>query len=280
MDFAAEFPHDVPVTIAPGVRRITAANPSPFTGPGTNSYVLGDPAWAIIDPGPNLPAHLIALLACAPRARWCFVTHTHPDHSPLAMQYCAASGAQPVGRAPPGDGRQDLSFLPQLRPERDQDFVAPDGTRLISIDTPGHASNHVCYFLPARGLLFTGDHILDSVSPVILSPDGDMAAYLDALRRLKGYPLAAIAPGHGRLQTEPQKIIDGLIAHRLEREAKVLRELRSLASATTDQLLPSVYADVKPEVMSLARHSLEAHLIKLANERVIARRGDVWHAAS
>ena len=278
MDFNSEFPHDVPVAIAAGVRRITAANPSPFTGPGTNSYVLGDPAWAIIDPGPNLEAHLAALLICAPRARWCFVTHTHPDHSPLAMRYCASSGALPIGRAPPNDGRQDTSFVAQIRPERDQQFHAPNGTVLTSIDTPGHASNHVCYFLQNLGLLFTGDHILDTVSPVILSPDGDMTAYLEALRRLKRYPLAAIAPGHGRLQTDPSGIIDGLIAHRLQREAQVLRELRALAKATTDELLPRVYFDVKPEVMGLARHSLEAHLIKLANEGVIVRGGEVWHA--
>ena len=275
-----EFPHDLPVGIAPGVRRVTAANPSPFTGPGTNGYVLGDPAWAIIDPGPASEAHLQALLAAAPRARWCFVTHTHADHSPLAMRYCAHSGAIPVGVAPPGDGRQDLSFNPQVSPRRDQLFDAGDGRTLLAIDTPGHASNHVCYLLQGAGVLFSGDHILDSVSPVILSPDGNMAHYLDSLRRLKRYPLQSIAPGHGRLQSNPFAVIDGLIAHRLQREARVLSELRNLSSATTEELLPRVYDDVKPEVMGLARHSLEAHLIKITDEGSAERHGAVWHARS
>lgn len=274
----SEFPVDVPVVIAPGVRRLTAPNASAFTGPGTNTYVLGDPAWAIIDPGPAIGSHLQALQAIAPHARWCFVTHTHPDHSPLAMRYCAASGAVPVGLAPPGDGRQDTGFAPQMSPRRDALFESGDGTALVAIDTPGHASNHVCYLLRDQGVLFSGDHILDGVSPVILSPDGDMAAYLQSLRRLRAYPLASIAPGHGRLLQEPLSVIDALIAHRLQREAQVLAELRRAVQASTDELLPRVYFDVSPAVIGLARHSLEAHLIKLADEGAIDRHGGIWHA--
>ena len=273
-----EFPYGEAVLLAPQLRRITAPNASPLTGPGTNTYVLGDPAWAIIDPGPVIDSHLAALLAVAPRARWCFVTHTHGDHSPLTERFCAATGAVPVGRPPPTDGRQDMSFVPSVQPLRDQLFTGPAGIALRAIDTPGHASNHVCYLLEPLGMLFSGDHVLDGVSPVILSPDGDMAQYLEALRRLLGYPLASIAPAHGRVLSEPAQVIQALIAHRLQREAKVLRVLRSVGSATTDGLLPGVYDDVNPAMHVMARHSLEAHLIKLQRDAVIRRDAERWHA--
>ncbi len=275
---ANEFPPGVAVDVAPGVRRITAPNASPLTGPGTNCFVLGDPAWAIIDPGPVIESHLRSIVAAAPAAHWCFVTHTHPDHSPLAPRYCAASGAVPVGLPPPQDGRQDVTFAPQRRPRRDERFAGAKGVSLRVIDTPGHASNHVCYLLEPLGLLFSGDHVLDGVSPVILAPDGDMTQYLDSLRRLLQYPLVSIAPGHGRVLHDPATVINALIDHRLHREAKVLREVRSAGSASTDALLPRVYADVDASLFALARHSLEAHLIKLERDALIRREADLWHA--
>jgi glyoxylase-like metal-dependent hydrolase (beta-lactamase superfamily II) len=274
-----DFPPGQAVQVAPQLRRITAPNASPLTGPGTNSYVLGDPAWAIVDPGPAIESHLAALIAAAPQARWCFVTHTHGDHSPLAGRFCAATGAIAVGLPAPGDGRNDRTFAPGLLPVRDQIFDAPDGTRLRAIDTPGHASNHVCYVLEPAGMLFSGDHVLDGVSPVILAPDGDMGHYLEALRRLQTYPLASIAPGHGRVLPEPARVIEALIAHRLGREAKVLRELRAMISASSDALLPRVYDDVPPAMHVMARYSLEAHLIKLERDGAIRGAAGVWHAS-
>jgi glyoxylase-like metal-dependent hydrolase (beta-lactamase superfamily II) len=284
---STEFPPHVPVTLATGLRRITSGNASPFTGPGTNSYVLGDPAWAIVDPGPQNDLQLEALLQAAPRARWCFVTHTHGDHSPLARRYCEASGAQAVGLPPPNDGRQDALFQPAVMPAHNQRFsvssqassAALAEASIIAIHTPGHASNHVCYLLADSGILFSGDHVLDGVSPVILAPDGDMADYLAALRLLQTYPLQAIAPGHGRLLSDPQSVLAALIEHRLQREAQVLNELRKIKQGSTDELLPLVYADVHQALLPLARCSLDAHLIKLERDGTIGRAAGLWNAS-
>lgn len=267
------------VPIAPGVARLVAPNASPLTGPGTNCYLLGEPVRAVIDPGPADAAHLAAIRAAAPALDAIIVTHSHPDHSPAARPLAAATGAPIIGLPAPADGRQDTSYMPDRQPVRNECIViAGTGLTLRAIDTPGHASNHVCYLLEERGLLFSGDHVLDGVTPVILAPDGDMAAYLDSLRRLLGYALRAIAPGHGRVLPEPQRVIEGVIAHREQREAKVVAVLGRLCTATPEELLAGVYDDVSPALHWLARFSLQAHLIKLETEGRCHRHDDHWHA--
>jgi glyoxylase-like metal-dependent hydrolase (beta-lactamase superfamily II) len=246
-----------------------------MTGPGTNTYLLGDPPFAVIDPGPSTAAHLAAIRREAPALELIFVTHTHADHSSGAKALAAATGAQLIGRSPPRDGRQDESFVPHSQPHRDQCFPLACGT-LRAIDTPGHASNHVCYLLEDEALLFTGDHVLDGVTPVIMPPDGDMAAYLEALRRLKSYAPRAIAPGHGNIIRSPVAAIDALIAHRERRETKVVAALAKVGAGSLDDLMPLVYDDVRPELRKLARLSLEAHLIKLAREGRCAIEGNSW----
>jgi glyoxylase-like metal-dependent hydrolase (beta-lactamase superfamily II) len=273
----AELTPGMMVTIARGVRRLVAPNPSPLTGAGTNTYLIGEPPIAVLDPGPAIPVHLEAIASSVTRLETVFVTHTHPDHSPGASRLAARTGARLVGRSPPSDGRQDESFVSDHEPARDERFEV-GGLHLRAIDTPGHASNHVCYLLEEEGLLFSGDHVLDGVTPVILAPDGDMAAYLEALRRLKTYGLRAIAPGHGRILSQPREVIDGVIAHRERRERKVLASLEALRRATLEQLLPRVYDDVRAELHELARFSLEAHLIKLEREGRCARQGACWLA--
>lgn len=277
------------VPIAPGVQRLVAPNASLMTGPGTNSYVLGDPPLAVLDPGPNDPSHLERLRQAAPRLSFIFVTHTHVDHSSGARSLAEATGAVIVGLPPPADGRQDVTCIPAVQPAQDELFTLPlnhaapsspaaEHIRLRAIHTPGHASNHVCFLLEGSQLLFSGDHVLDGVTPVILPPDGDMAAYIASLERLKTYAPKAIAPGHGRVLTEPLATIDGVIAHRARREAKVLAVLSAHDRATLDELLPEVYDDVRPELWPVARLSLEAHLIKLLREGRAGREGDSWQA--
>ncbi|MEP7244103.1 MAG: MBL fold metallo-hydrolase [Gammaproteobacteria bacterium] len=278
-----EAKHLVPgtlVRIAAAVQRLVAPNASIMTGPGTNSYVLGDPPGAVLDPGPDDEVHLNRLMQAVPRLRFIFVTHTHRDHSSGVRALAAATGAQVVGLPPPADGRQDETCVPDIHPINDQVFplAAADGaaSRLRAIHTPGHASNHVCFLLEEAGLLFSGDHILDGVTPVILPPDGDMQVYLDSLERLKAYKLRAIAPGHGRVLTEPILAIDAVIAHRGRREAKVLAVLGSMRRGSLDELLPKVYDDVHAQLLPIARLTLEAHLIKLVREGRAARDGDSW----
>lgn len=267
----------VPQPIAPGVWRLLAPNASVMTGPGTNTYLLGDPPVAVLDPGPDDPAHLAAILAFVPRPAQVFVTHTHRDHSPLAAALAARTGARLIGRPPPDDGRQDTSFESQHEPARDEIFEI-GGARLRAIDTPGHASNHVCWLLEDEGLLFTGDHLLDGVTPVILAPDGDMSDYLDALQRLRGYALARLAPGHGRVLDSPYELIDRVIAHRLWRESMVAQALVDAATASVDALVAEVYRGIGPQLQRFARLSLLAHLIKLEREGRARRDGDTWHA--
>ena len=266
------------VRVALAVQRLVAPNPSLLTGPGTNTYLLGDPPSIVIDPGPADETHIAAIERAAPALTHIFATHTHPDHSPAAAALARVTGAQLIGRRAPDDGLQDLSLAPDIEPARNQIFILPGGLRLRAIDTPGHASNHVCYLLENEGMLFSGDHILDGVTPVIIPPDGVMAHYLESLRRLGQEALRTIAPGHGRVLQAPHAVIDGIIAHRERRETKVRSALEALGAATLDQLLPRAYDDVRAELHRLARFSLEAHLIKLLQDGVAERDGSTWHA--
>ncbi len=275
---APELAPGVPHPVAPGVWRLVAPNASMMTGPGTNTYLLGDPPSAVLDPGPDDPAHLAAILAVVPRPAQVFVTHTHRDHSPLASRLASQCGAHLVGRRPPGDGRQDLSFVPAHEPARDQLFDV-GGLRLRAIDTPGHASNHVCWLHESESLLFTGDHLLDGVTPVILAPDGDMADYLDSLARLRGYALGRLAPGHGRVLGAPYELIDQVVAHRLRREAMVDEALAGAGEASLDELVAVVYRGLGADLQRFARLSLLAHLIKLGRDGRARQVDERWHAA-
>ncbi len=276
MPISAEFTPGLCVTLSAGVRRIVAGNAGMMTGPGTNTYLLGSAQVAVLDPGPADAAHLRAILAAGAGAiRWIVTTHTHPDHSPLAAELAERTGAEIIGLPPPGDGRQDLTFKPDRLPG-DGERLAVGDAPLTAIHTPGHASNCVCYWLEQERLLFTGDHVLDGVSPVILPPDGDMAAYLHSLDKLKSYDFERIAPGHGGVMDRGKRVLELLRAHRLAREDKVLRKVTELGPATLDALTPAVYDDVSPDRHRWARLTLEAHLIKLAREgRVHAAEG-LW----
>jgi len=273
----ADFTPGQVVELSPGLRRVVAPNAGPFTGPGTNSYLLGEQERILIDPGPDLPEHVDALLEAGEgRIAWVLVTHTHADHSPAARAIRRATGATVVGALAPDDGRQDPRFRPDMQPVDGERIVA-DGLALRCIATPGHASNHYCFLLEGEGVLFTGDHILGHVSPVILPPDGSMADYLESLQRLKALPLAWIAPGHGPPLVDPIGVIDRLMAHRLGREARVMAVLERLGSSALEQLLPEVYADVDPQLHQLAIFSLHAHLIKLERDgRVVQEAGASW----
>lgn len=264
------------VPLSAQLLRVTAANGSVMTGPGTNTYLLGggpDNAWAVIDPGPDDPAHVQAVLAAAPGPiRWIFATHTHLDHSPAAAALQRASGARVLGRRPAHPEWQDAGFAPDVELAGGERFELHRGCTLHVIHTPGHASNHLCFLYEQERLLFTGDHVMQQSSVVINPPDGDMAAYLDALRALLALELDWLAPGHGFLMAQPRRALEALIAHRLRREAKVVDALRALGEADAPALLARVYDDVPQRLHGVALRSLRAHLIKLEREgRALAR---------
>ena len=259
------------------VSRITAPNPGMMTGPGTNTYIVGTDELALIDPGPESAPHLSAMRdAVGSRLKWILCTHTHLDHSPGARALKAQTGAQVLGfGAVPDDGRQDTAFAPD-RALRDGDALDCGAFSLRAVHTPGHASNHLCYLLERRNLLFTGDHIMQGSTVVISPPDGDMIAYLRSLERLLSFDFAAIAPGHGHVIEKPHDEVRRLIAHRTKRERKVLDALGRKSPATLDDLLPLVYDDVSPRIHPVARRSLHAHLLKLRDEGRAVESGENW----
>ena len=273
---ADELKPGIAAEIGPGVRRLVAPNPGLMTGPGTNTYLVGEREVAVIDPGPSIEVHIDAIRDEAPGPiRWILVTHTHPDHSPAAMQLAQHVDAELIGIAAPEGKVQDRSFRPDRLAE-DGDLLETDDFRLRFVHTPGHASNHVCYRHEELRWLFTGDHIMNGSTVVIDPPDGNMKHYLESVARLKDLDLAALAPGHGSVIDNPDQVVDALIRHRLARETKVVAALESHPNLTLKELTPYVYDEVDPKLHRLAGRSLLAHLLKLESEGRAARVDERW----
>lgn len=257
---------------SPLVRRIAAPNGSAMTGPGTNTFLIGRDQVAVLDPGPAYESHYRAILeAGAGRIRWVVVTHTHKDHSPLAARLAAETGAELIGQMlRPADEFQDPGFAVERDLQDGERLQTPEFT-LEAVYTPGHVGNHFCFYLHEDRLLFSGDHIMDGSTVVILPPSGDMKDYLDSLERLEQYPATGIAPGHGNLIPEPGKVIDTLRRHRLMREQKVISAMKKVGPGNILDFLPVVYDDVEPKLHFYARYSLWAHLLKLERDGIARR---------
>ena len=252
--------------ISPRVRRIVAPNPGPMTGPGTNTYLIGDQSVAVLDPGPAIDSHIEAVLAAAgDRITHIVCTHTHSDHSPGAAVLADRLGVPMVGAITTDDQYQDLSFQPDHAVKQD-DVIEGNDWHLRAIHTPGHVDNHFCYLLEEEGLVFAGDHIMNGSTVVIIPPSGDMKAYIDSLRRLLDYDVSAIAPGHGEVIPDCRAEVDKLVQHRLKREAKVVTGLQNVGPATLDELVVVVYDDVPVALHEWAKLSMTAHLLKLQTE--------------
>ena len=257
--------YGVASALSPMVRRIVAHNPGMMTGPGTNTYLVGIDEIAVIDPGPGDAAHLDAIAGCGgDRIRWILLTHTHEDHSPGAVGLKKRTGAEILAFGP-GEGRGKVRLDGTLA---DGAVIEATEFHLTALHTPGHASNHLCYLLNEERTLFTGDHIMQGSTVVIGPPDGDMAAYLASLERLKTIRprLKAIAPGHGHVIEDPMAVVDEYIEHRLAREKQVLDVLRRRGTTTIAQIVEDVYTDVAPELHPVAQKSVWAHLRKLADD--------------
>ena len=259
-------------TVAPGIRRIVANNPGPFTFRGTGTYVIGEGEVAVIDPGPDLAEHVAALLAglSGERITHILVTHTHRDHSPAAAAVKVATGAPTYGFGPHAGGRRgeasveeggDWDFTPDIV-VKDGDEIAGTGWRFEAVHTPGHTSNHLCFALPDRGILFSGDHVMGWSTSVIAPPDGDMAAYMASLDKLLLRSDAVYWPTHGPAITEPHEHVRAFIAHRREREAGVIACLDA-GVGRIDAMVERLYVGLNPNLRRAAGRSVLAHLVDL-----------------
>ncbi len=269
------------VQLSDRVRRLTAPNPGMMTGPGTNTYLIGDAASgvAVIDPGPPDPLHTARIIeAAAGPIRWILCTHTHMDHSPGAALLKERTGASTYGMVAKHKPGQDQSFMPD-HALTEGERLAMAGVTLRAIHTPGHASNQICYLLEEERMLFTGDHIMQGSTVVINPPDGDMSLYFASLERLYKEDLEWLAPGHGFLMARPHEIVERLIVHRRNRENKVVNALRGARQGTVEALVAAVYDDTPQRLHGWAMRSLLAHLQKLEVDGRARQDQGVWRLA-
>ncbi len=299
----AEPRYGEPVQLTSRITRLVAENPSKFTYHGTGTYIVGEGRQvAVVDPGPQLDSHRDAL-AAALRGREVVaicITHCHADHSPLAAWLTAETGAPTIGFGPhprlddpdadepiaggdggTGEGAEDAAggaavveettdydFEPHQRVADGELAIAGPGFTLRAVHTPGHTSNHLCFALAEEDALFTGDHVMGWSTTVIAPPDGDMAAYLDSLRRVMARTDRVLWPTHGAPVTEPGPYLEAFLAHRLDREAQVLAAVRS-GRAEVAEMVALLYADVREELHKPAGRSVLAHLMKLVADGLV-----------
>ena len=252
------------------IQRVTASNGSVFTGPGTNSFLIGRNDITLIDPGPKIDAHIENLVKLGEgKIKRILVTHTHRDHSPAAKVLGEMLGVPLMGRLlEKDDSLQDKTFKPDRILEHG-DLIETDEYTIETIHTPGHASNHLCYLIQEEKVMLTGDHIMNGSTVVIAHPDGSMKDYLNSLALLRNYNFNKIGPGHGDFLEEPMAVVDWIIDHRLEREKKVISKLKNFSNVTSKDLVESVYDDVDPKLHPIAIWSLEAHLYKLLEDEMV-----------
>jgi glyoxylase-like metal-dependent hydrolase (beta-lactamase superfamily II) len=276
--------------VSPLIRRVVANNPNPFTYLGTGTYLIGRGEVAVLDPGPDDPAHVEAVqaaLAPGERITHLVITHTHIDHSPAARALQEVTGAPTFGYGPHGlvdesddrvvfgdpeaDGDSanpepregpDRSFRPDVF-LRDGDVVAGDGWSLEAVHTPGHASNHLCYLLREEDILCSGDHVMGWSTSVIAPPDGHLGDYMASLQKLLDRPQDhRYLPTHGPVVTEPHVLVSAFLAHRVERSEQILAALAG-GPATIAGLVPRLYAEVSKKLWRGAAASMYAHLLHL-----------------
>ena len=301
MDIPAKpWPTGLTEQCEPLVRRVLAANASPYTYTGTQTYVIGaGDEVAVIDPGPagtgvaghadtNGAGHVEAILAAIGSAKLVAImcTHTHRDHSPAAAPLKAATGAPIIGCAPlvlEDDGpRADAAFDPTYAPDRiltDGERLSGAGWTIEAVATPGHTSNHLCYCLLESGALFTGDHVMAWSTSVVSPPDGDMAAYMQSLQKLHDRADRVLYPAHGPAVDNPRQLVRGMLGHRRQREAQILRLLGEAPQAIP-QMVAAMYKGLDPRLTGAAGRSVLAHLIDLERQGRIKPHEDLWTVAA
>lgn len=283
-----DWPTDIVEQVRPGVRRVLAGNPSAFTYTGTQTYIVGTGEVAVIDPGPDLPAHVAAILRATEGERIAAIlcTHTHRDHSPASRPLAAATGAEIVGCAPlalDDDGpRADAAFDFDYAPDRvlaDGETVAGPDWALTAMATPGHTSNHLCFALEGEGVLFTGDHVMGWSTTVIAPPDGDMTQYFASLDKLLQRDDEVYFPAHGPAVEKPRRHVRALITHRRMREKQILSLLEK-GEDLIPQMVGHMYRDVDPRLHGAAGRSVLAHLVDLERRGLVRGEGERWTLAA
>jgi glyoxylase-like metal-dependent hydrolase (beta-lactamase superfamily II) len=268
--------------LEPGIARLLAHNPSPFTFTGTQSYFAGEADVAVIDPGPDLPEHIDAILAALGGRRLVAIacTHTHRDHSPAARALAAAIGAPIVGCAALSlasvGPRADASFDGDYRPDRvleDGESIDVDGDPLTAVATPGHTSNHLCFAY--RGALFTGDHVMGWSTTVVVPPDGDMGDYMASLEKLRGRDDRIYYPAHGPAVPKPQQLVRGMMGHRMQRERQILKRLGE-GDRTVVEIVAAAYPGLDARLVPAAGGSVTAHLLDLQRRGLVEAQDDQW----
>jgi glyoxylase-like metal-dependent hydrolase (beta-lactamase superfamily II) len=270
--------------LEPGIARVLAHNPSAFTYYGTQTYLLGTSELAVIDPGPDLPEHLDALeQAIAGRPVKAIVcTHTHRDHSPASRPLAERTGAPIIGCSALAletvGPRADAAFDGDYAPDRlldDGDELEIDGEPLTAVATPGHTSNHLCFAY--RRALFTGDHVMGWSTTVVVPPDGDMAAYMQSLDKLRQRDDRTYYPAHGPPVEKPQQYVRSLIGHRMQREKQILRLVTEKPRDIPD-IVANAYPGLDPRLVVAAGGSVLAHLLDLERRGLVDSDGERWIA--
>lgn len=280
-----EFTPGVAEEVVPGLRRLVANNPGPFTFKGTNSYIVGTGAVAVIDPGPDDEAHREALLAELAkrneRVSHIFLTHTHKDHCAGLAAFGEITGAEVLGKGSDLQNREAAKKSPTAEAFLEADFV-PDrplegGERITGGDweleavfTPGHAPDHLCFALNDGSTLLSGDHVMGWNTTVIAPPEGDMGDYIRSLERLLARPEDVYFPGHGGRVDQARRLIKAFIMHRRWRENQIIDCLRA-GLDTIDLIVPRIYEGLASSLHDAAAYSVFAHLKLLAESgRILA----------
>jgi glyoxylase-like metal-dependent hydrolase (beta-lactamase superfamily II) len=276
-------PYAIAETLEPGIGRLLARNPSPYTYTGTQTYLAGESEVVVIDPGPDVPEHVEAIIAAADGRRIAAIacTHTHRDHSPAAAALKQATGAPIIGCAalslqavgPRADASFDAGYAPDRVLAHGEAIDFGEGEQLIAVATPGHTSNHLCFAY--RGALFTGDHVMGWSTTVVFPPDGDMGDFMASLVRLRSRDDRIFYPAHGAPVTNPQQFLRGLIGHRMSREKQILR-LVGEGKAGIPAIVASAYPGLDQRLIPAAGGSVLAHLMDLERRGLVQSDGETW----
>jgi glyoxylase-like metal-dependent hydrolase (beta-lactamase superfamily II) len=275
-------PYEKLEKLEPGIARVLAHNPSAFTYYGTQTYLVGIDEMAVVDPGPDDSGHIDAIVEAIggrPVAA-IMCTHTHRDHSPAAAPLAKRTGAPIVGCAPLAletvGPRADASFDGDYSPDRilgDGESIRVDGRELTAVATPGHTSNHLCFAWDDA--LFTGDHVMGWSTTVVVPPDGDMAAYIQSLDKLRKRRDRIYFPAHGPPVTKPEQYVRHLVGHRMQRERQILNLVNERPRAIPD-IVANAYPGLDPRLIAAAGGSVYAHLLDLERRGMVVQNGEQW----